>query len=286
MFPPVIIMGMHRSGTSMITGLLEELGLLIGKRRQRNFEALFFLELNDWLLRQSGGAWDQPEPIRYLLANAEVRALVLDYIGYMLNSPRVISYLGWSNYLRYRSPQKLPIPWGWKDPRNTYALPLWLEMFPEARVLHVYRHGVDVSHSLQARMTMLLQRGETKHQRLGKRLRIYWFYARRAGFTDSLRCAASLEDSFSLWEAYMQEARTHVQSLGDRVMEIQYERFLAEPRSGLMQLGRFCGLDVNAAAVDQLAEGVDRSRAYAHRSDPELLEFAGKVSTRLDEWGY
>ncbi len=30
--------------------------------------------------------------------------------------------------------------WGWKDPRNTFTLPMWLSIFPKARVLHVLRN--------------------------------------------------------------------------------------------------------------------------------------------------
>ena len=38
---PVIIMGMHRSGTTMLASLLEQLGLFIGTKKQENDESLF-----------------------------------------------------------------------------------------------------------------------------------------------------------------------------------------------------------------------------------------------------
>ena len=283
---PIIIIGMHRSGTSLIARVLEQQGLFLGKRKQRNHEAMFFLRLNTWLLRQSGGAWDQPEPIHFLVANQRVRALVVGYLHFMLRSPRIMSYLGWSDYLRYRSPYDFPRPWGWKDPRTTYTLPVWLELFPEAKVVHVYRHGVDVSHSLRTRMLALLDRGQAGHEKIGKRFRVYWVYARRAGFTDSLRCAASLEDSFTLWESYMREAHIHVQNLAERCIEIQYEQFLADPHSGLMQLARFCDLDVTEDAAARLSGQLDATRAYAYRQEPELTVFAHSVTDRLAEWGY
>jgi hypothetical protein len=283
---PIIIMGMHRSGTGMIARLLKELGLFIGRRLQQDYEALFFLQLNEWLLRQSGGAWDQPEAIRYLLANAKVRALAVDYVRYLIGSPRVVSYLGWMHYLRHHDPTRLPCSWGWKDPRNTYTLPLWLDLFPEAKVIHVYRHGLDVSESLRVRMRKSLARAEIGHERLGKRLRLYWFHARRAGFTDSLRCAASLGASFELWESYMQQARAHVQSLANQAIEIKYEEFVADPRAGLMRLAQFCGLHATDATIDRLVASVRESRAYAFRSNPELLAYASEIDNRLAEWGY
>lgn len=38
---PVIILGMHRSGTTMITKILENLGLFVGVEKEINHEALF-----------------------------------------------------------------------------------------------------------------------------------------------------------------------------------------------------------------------------------------------------
>lgn len=41
-FDPVIIIGMHRSGTSMISRMIEALGLFQGKEKDPNNEAFFF----------------------------------------------------------------------------------------------------------------------------------------------------------------------------------------------------------------------------------------------------
>jgi len=71
--PPIIIIGMHRSGTGMLTLLLEELCLFIGKEKEENNEALFFFRINEWLLHQCGAAWDHPQPLYRLLSNFELR---------------------------------------------------------------------------------------------------------------------------------------------------------------------------------------------------------------------
>ena len=46
---PVIIIGMHRSGTSMLTRLLEKAGLFVGHEKENNWEAWFFPKINQWL---------------------------------------------------------------------------------------------------------------------------------------------------------------------------------------------------------------------------------------------
>lgn len=51
MNPPVIIIGMHRSGTSLVARLLDVLGLFLGKYKDENHEARLFISINDWFLR-------------------------------------------------------------------------------------------------------------------------------------------------------------------------------------------------------------------------------------------
>lgn len=131
--PPVIIIGMHRSGTSMLARLLEALGLFVGWKKTGTHEALLFQQLNKWLLRQCSGGLENPAAIRYLLEDKEVRALVTDLIRSTMKTPRATSFLGWMRYLRYRTPANLDVPWGWKGPRNTYTLPIWLDVFPRGQ---------------------------------------------------------------------------------------------------------------------------------------------------------
>lgn len=280
--PPVIIIGMHRSGTSLITRLLEQLGVFFGWKKEKNHEALFFLQLNDWMLRQSGGAWDHPAPIRNLFRNREVRALVVDYARFLMDTPRVVSYLGLPGYLRYRFPGNLVVPWGWKDPRNTFTLPIWLELFPEARVIHIYRHGVDVAHSLLVRQEKALARLRESYQR---RKLLYWLRPKYGAFTNTLRCA-SLDGGFSLWEEYVEEARSHVRTLGNRAVEVRYEDFLANPVSTLRFLAEFCGLSVTDMMIENVVGQIRVDRAYAYRSDRALRAFAEKVAQRLSKFGY
>jgi len=280
--PPIIIIGMHRSGTSMVARMLEELGLFIGKGKEMNSEAFFFYRLNNWALRQSGGSWDYPEPVRHFIENQEVRAFAADYITYMMKTPRIISYMGLLKYLRYGSPANLDIPWGWKDPRNTYLLPLWLDIFPDARIIHIYRHGVDVANSLKVRYEKLLN--EAKENYHANKM-IYWLRKRRGEFTNTLRCA-SLREGFSLWEEYLREAERHVSLLGDRAMEVKYEDLLAEPYETLQSLSHFCSLPHSQEIMVNLVKEVNKNRAYVYRNSPELRAFAEKAEDRLNIYGY
>ena len=46
---------------------------------------------------------------------------------------------------------------GWKDPRNTFTLDLWLKLFPNAKIINIMRHPLDVSQSLLVRQNKLLE---------------------------------------------------------------------------------------------------------------------------------
>jgi len=47
---PVILLGMHRSGTSLVARLLDELGLFQGAELQDDHESTHFLAVNELLL--------------------------------------------------------------------------------------------------------------------------------------------------------------------------------------------------------------------------------------------
>ena len=73
-----------------------------GRALDPNHEALFFLRLNDWLLQQCGGRWDHPDVIDDLLADDDVRPLVVDYLRLAVASPRSLAFLGPRRFLEAR----------------------------------------------------------------------------------------------------------------------------------------------------------------------------------------
>ena len=268
----------------MLARQLEALSVFMGKKKEANHESTFFLNVNRWLMAQSGGSWDNPQAIHYLLENREARRRVVDYIErYLLRTPRVISYLGWGKFIRYRSPFELDGPWGWKCPLNTFTLPIWLDLFPNAKVIHIYRHGVDVANSLK-------QRGQreadpARFQGLYYKLPILHAIRPKSGEFIRVRCD-SLEGGLSLWEEYFREARTHVTALEERAFELKYETLLCEPKRILQEIARFCNLPASNAVTEAVASLVQKERAYAFREKPDLQAFAERVAGRLHGYGY
>lgn len=143
---PVIIAGMHRSGTSLLARMLNRLGV--------NFSS-------DLLPK------DVDNPDGYQEDNAFLslqrrwfsESIVDNQNGWRdwgWNSIQSISSLGhasWKNkakqLLNHRENNIGSGRWGWKDPRTTLLLPFWRHLRPELMLVGIYRAPWDISDALQ-----------------------------------------------------------------------------------------------------------------------------------------
>ena len=274
---PIIVIGAHRSGTSAVARVLETLGVFMGRQLDPNHEARFFLELDEWILRQCGARWDNPEAVAHLLEDRRQRELVTRHLANSVASLRAVRYLGWSRWLRGQRLHRLARPWGFKDPRATFTLPLWLDVFPGARVVHVHRHGVDVARSLCARHGAHLAASE---RRFARNRRLLSLLPKRAGFGDSPRLS-TLEGGLGLWESYVRTARYAVTRSGPRALELRYEDLAIDPHTIVGRLAAFCGLEIDAERIAAAAAPIASDRAGAHLHDPALAAFAERVAARV-----
>jgi hypothetical protein len=257
------------------------MGLFVGWRRQRNDEALLFRRYNDHVFALAGARWDQPGPVHQLLSDSMALETLASSLTEAMRSRHTFSFLGPCRFLRSRSLFSLAEPWGWKDPRNTYLLRLWLRIFPGARVIHLLRHGVDVAASLR-----------TRHE---DRIRSHGATAARApgSLMDppnpaiSPRCA-ELAGGFSLWKEYLAEAREGLDALegeGSR-LQLRYEELLSEPESVLARAASFSNLPPDPGALREAVGLVSPDPGERWRRDEELRSFAQEIGEELAAEGY
>ena len=138
---PVIILGMHRSGTTMITEMLEQLGLFVGDQKDDNCESLFFYKINKWAFRIGISKIDMPDNMK--LMSPSCKNEIITSFDYFLGSWRRWVYLGKKYFFKYNSIKDIDFAWGWKEPLNTFTIDLWKEIFPEAKIIHIYRNPLD-----------------------------------------------------------------------------------------------------------------------------------------------
>lgn len=152
----IIVVGMHRSGTSIVSRTLEALGVHMGgDTTTENHESEFFLDRNDAMLAVAGGSWDWPNPfVDWLRADHENRAGTepVDACARVarawLTSTQARSY--WKGH-RGETHQ-----FGWKEPRNSITWPIWHRVFPNALWINVERDDAAVVASLVTRSQRIL----------------------------------------------------------------------------------------------------------------------------------
>lgn len=145
----VLVLGMHRSGTSALAGLLHNNGVVMGRdgefypppmkeNPKGFFENRRFRTVNDMILRQYGyrvKSFSTQIPTVYApqgFGRGEMEALIKEY----------------NDEFEF---------WGWKDPRTCLTLFAWLDIIHgmgliyDLKILHIFRNYEEVSRSMKAR---------------------------------------------------------------------------------------------------------------------------------------
>ncbi|NDY57944.1 hypothetical protein G3N56_14505, partial [Desulfovibrio sulfodismutans] len=151
---PLMVLGMHRSGTSVLAGCLHILGIELGTdmmpANARNeigyWENENLMTIHEVLLRQLGCSWDMVGslPADWLESAAGQKA-----------KQRLKSFLD-----RTFRTDKL---WAVKDPRLSMLFPLWAEVLEQRNekpgLIVIVRHPDEVAASLAKRDTMDIRKG-------------------------------------------------------------------------------------------------------------------------------
>jgi len=150
---PVMVVGMHRSGTSFLTGSLQQAGLELGEisawnphNLKGNRENNDIVAFNDAVLAARGHTWDNPPqtPIEWTPAErAHAESLIAGY-----GDTR----------------------WGFKDPRALLLLEGWQALIPDLAFVGIFRHPGAVAESLNARGGMAQEKAFSLWQAYNQRL--------------------------------------------------------------------------------------------------------------------
>ena len=77
---PFVVIGMHRSGTSLVSRILDKSGIMMGKDLQTDHESKFFIQLNKWIYQNAGADWARPKALEELIDYAPARKQVEEYL--------------------------------------------------------------------------------------------------------------------------------------------------------------------------------------------------------------
>jgi hypothetical protein len=132
---PLMVLGMHRSGTSFLTGSLQQAGLELGKHStwnphnlKGNRENEDIVAFHDAVLKARSSAWDAPpsESITWTTEELQkAKQLIAEHQGCER--------------------------WGFKDPRALLMVDAWRKLIPNLRFVGIFRSPAAVANSLASR---------------------------------------------------------------------------------------------------------------------------------------
>jgi hypothetical protein len=215
----ICVLGMHRSGTSMIARLLNLCGMHLGNPEDimephtldnpdGYWENTRIVAINDSILKGFGGT-DQWPPglIDGWTANpilGETRANAKDLIAEMSEQP----------------------VWGWKDPRTMLTLPFWQNLIPtDLKYVLIYRNPLEVAMSL----------------------------GKRQDYVDAYY-APNLSHSLYLWTEYHLKA---LEAMPSDTIVCSYEAFFSNPEPELRRVLDALGLSPSDETIAEAAKHIN-----------------------------
>ena len=276
---PILISGMHRSGTSMVTDILNKCGLLIGRKLDVNNESLFFQRINIWMMSLMGSSWDNPATFENI--NSEIKKDIVSQLEDLLKSRANTLYFGWGSIIKKDSFYNIPNSWGWKDPRNIFTQEIWREIFPELKTVEIIRHPIDTASSLMNRqkkeIKLDINRKRTPSNVIKALLSIS-----HTNYNSSM-ILNSYQDCFKLIESYYDQIAL-TQSRNRLVMK--FEDILINPDVEILSLLDYCEISVSPTQLDQILSPIDSSRRYAYKNNMDLTDLEDTCASLIKKMGY
>jgi hypothetical protein len=249
---PIIIIGMHRSGTSLLSRICMAMNVHMGVEQDKHYESIFFQTANDKMLHSAGGSWLNPHFFIQKIRDPRF----MDTMA-LLAREEIESQAG--SFGPINSGQL----WGWKDPRSTLTLPVWLRIFPNARVIHIIRNGVGVALSLKKRT---------------------WrnYLSRSYNDIERIFPVGSFVKGYNLWNTYLLCIERYSDNLAN-FYELRYEDLLKKPEIEISALADEIDVSITEKMLNDIKELVKSPRpaSWYERFWVKLLFQLGIVDKSL-----
>ncbi|MBS83152.1 MAG: hypothetical protein CMD65_03355 [Gammaproteobacteria bacterium] len=257
---PIIVSGMHRSGTSLVSKILIDLNVYMGSKLDKNNESIFFQRLNRWMLSCIGASWDNPKTFTDL--DSVDKNIIINKLNNSLDTLYAkYFYFGLKKSFKGEKFSNISYNWGWKDPSNTFTLPIWNRIFDNSKNIYVLRHPLDVSISLINRNNKL----EIDDKR-NKPFSMLFNYAQflsiaKGGISKSL-ILKKMDDCLILYNKYLDEVNSNSFR---NIHFIKYEELILDTEKTLTELCNYLDIPFNQMKINNIKNYLDSSRAYSYK---------------------
>jgi hypothetical protein len=255
--PPVIVFSASHSGSRLLALLLRRLGVFMGSH------------LND-----SEDSVDVFDLVRHL-----VEAHAPDYSRLFCDGDPSLQARALATFTAHLADRPAGQRWGWKLPETTHVMPVMARLFPGALCIHLVRDGRDVAFS-----PFLAPKAPFWRKIYFNDDRIYSW----RGHAMTQRAYRDHGHVFNAarWVNSVTLGRAHGAMLGERYLEVRYEKLVADPVAEMARLAAFLGVEGPSAAgelIEVRAQSVGKWRDQPARY---LAEIRAIMEPTLGAFGY
>ncbi len=273
---PVIIIGMYQSGTDLVSEMLSHAGIFMGNDLNENGNSELFGKLNKWMFAQAGATWDNPCNFDFVDEDFSLR--IAKSLKGHLKGRHLKPFLD-ETRRKYSRVDKFDFDWAWADPLNTFTIEIWKKIFTKARIIHVYRNPMDVAASLKIQNQEFRESVSDGIFKRMKRRNLERRLSSEKLFRLSLR-TENLEESFQLWNQYLNKEMNVEETTGFDTYHICYEDLVHDFKSESEKLFKFLGFTIPDGAFLELQDKVKKEKCFAFLKDDDLNEFYQSIKNQ------
>jgi len=232
----VVVLGMHRSGTSLVAGLLHAMGVHMGddllKADENNphgyYEDCKIVGLNEVILTLAGGTWAEPPEIEAIQTVGKDKR-VADAIAYLVGQ---------------RAQRDA---WGFKDPRTCLTAELWHPSLKDPRYVVVNRTRKAVVKSLMRRAKQAAEKARALIA-MGGIVMPEW----RPVLEHATWRAFAWGTLFNI---YVGRRQMFLDAVDAPKLRVRYEDLMREPEPHVRRLAEFVGQEYRPELLDLIERG-------------------------------
>ena len=258
---PIVITGMHRSGTSLISKILLNNNVNLGSHLDINYESIYFQRINKWIMSCNGSSWDNPKSFNRL-NNADINIFKNKLEGTLNNRFNNSFYFGYFNFLANHSFLNLESLWGWKDPSNTFTAIIWREIFPNMKIVNITREPLSVCNSLLLRQSKL-RGADSKFNKNILPFFLPLLSVNRANILSSFNIK-NIDDCLELYKKYLKQMKLNEEKFGDNLFNLQYEELLNNPEKTIRNICDFC--EIKVSKIEDSIKLIDKSNIDKYKN--------------------
>ena len=238
---PIILTGMHRSGTSLLSKIFQNEGVLLGNQKDINNESVFFQNINKWILSSYGCSWNTIEDLEISIDDKRFD-MMLFKMKKLIESRLNYKYFGLCSFILRKSFFNLKDNWGWKDPRSIVTLPFWMNLFPNAKVIVLLRHPFDVVNSLLERNKLFLEADIKNKNKLASYFLIPFLNIEN--YSNLSSNIKSFNEGMRLYQNYYKIIKNMKSKYPENVLLIKYEDLVSNKKETISKVFKFNNIDL------------------------------------------